>query len=55
MGPATTTCAEGVDARASVFIGQPVVIAVSTLAQRFEDSAFIRDGFVSVVAELVKK
>ena len=39
----------------AVFIGQPVVIAVSTLALRFEDSAVIRDGFVSVVAELVKK
>jgi hypothetical protein len=39
----------------ATFIGQPVVVAVSTLAQRLEDSAFIRDGFVSVVAELVKK
>jgi hypothetical protein len=39
----------------ALFIGQPVVVAVSTLAQRLEDSAFIRDGFVSVVAELVKK
>lgn len=29
--------------------------SVSTLAQRFEDSAFIRDGFVSIVAEMVKK
>jgi hypothetical protein len=37
------------------FIGQPIEVAVSTLAQRLEDSAFIRDGFVSVVAEMVKK
>ena len=40
---------------ASQFIGQPVVVGLSILAQRLEDSAFIRDGFVSVVAELVKK
>jgi hypothetical protein len=39
----------------ALFIGQPVVVEVSTLAQRLEDSAFIRDGFVSVVAQLVKK
>jgi len=39
----------------AAFIGQPVVIAVSTLAQRLEDSAAIRNGCVSVVAELVKK
>jgi hypothetical protein len=38
-----------------LFIGQPIEVAVSTLAQRLEDSAFIRDGFVSVVAELVRK
>ena len=37
------------------FIGQPIEVAVTTLAQRLEDSAFIRDGFVSVVAQLVKK
>jgi len=39
----------------ALFVDQPIVIAVSTLAQRLEDSAFIRDGFVSVVAELVRK
>lgn len=38
-----------------LFIGKPIVVEVSTLAQRLEDSAFIRDGFVSVVAEMVKK
>ena len=38
-----------------LFIGQPIEVAVTTLAQRLEDSAFIRDGFVSVVAEMVKK
>jgi hypothetical protein len=38
-----------------LFIGEPIDVSVSTLAQRLEDSAFIRDGFVSVVAEMVKK
>lgn len=38
-----------------LFIGRPIEVSVSTLAQRLENSAFIRDGFVSVVVELVKK
>ena len=38
-----------------LFIGQPIEVAVSTLAQRLEDSGFIRDGFVSVVAQMVPK
>ncbi len=39
----------------ALFIGKEIVVALSTLGQRLEDSAFIRDGFVSIVAELVKK
>jgi hypothetical protein len=39
----------------ALFIGQPIVVSLSTLALRFEDNAVIRDGFVSIVAELVKK
>jgi len=39
----------------AVFIGKPIEVSVFTLAQRLEDSAFIRDGFVSVVAQTVRK
>ena len=37
------------------FIGQPIEVSVTTLGERLEDSGFIRDGFVSVVAEMVPK
>jgi len=38
-----------------LFINQPIEVAVSTLAQRLEDNAFIRTGFVSIVLEMVRK
>ncbi len=38
-----------------LFINQPIEVSVSTLGTRLEDNAFIRDGFVSVIAEMVLK